>query len=112
MPTDPQNQYAADITALIKQAAQEMGVELRDDLVGFQQSMSESIVRLSRAAGQPGFEEARIAERDSLALDGANIAVAEADAADQRILSIIDTGLAIGARALSLALGVPPAAPA
>lgn len=62
---------------------------------------AERMLFLSTIIGQPGYQEALIAERDSIALFTGLTAVSTGDAADREIIGMIGGALAIGARALA-----------
>lgn len=69
-------------------AAKELAVEVQA-----------SAARLSAAVGQPGYDQALRAERDTLALKAGLKIVAEGDAADARLVGVIQgaIGILVGA---------------
>lgn len=82
----------------------ELGKELKVDLMAAREYVSERMRVLSLAVHEPGFREAVIASRDSVALHLAGISIARADALDNRLIGFAEGGLAIAARAVA-ALG-------
>jgi len=61
---------------------------------------TEQAVKLSQLVDQPGYAEAVIAARDSIALRAGIAASDTADASDSRILGILEGALFMGAKAL------------
>lgn len=94
---------AHDLEALLKDAARETGRDLRGNMVEITAYAAERTAFLSTLVGQPGFEEAVRAERDNVALKAGISAVKTADAADARIVGIIQGVLFLGARAIATA---------
>jgi hypothetical protein len=95
---------------LFKNAAAETGQQLRFDSANLAAYTAERAAWLATLAGQPGFDEAMIAERDNALLRAGIAAVDNADALDNRIVGIVTTVLSVGATALK-DLGGPPATP-
>ena len=85
---------------LLKDTAEEFETEIKADLNSLAVYTSEQITLLTKAVGQPGFDEALIAARNSIALHAGISATRQADAADQRILGIIQAVLALGVSAI------------
>ena len=82
-----------DINELLKDAIEETGISLnitKDELVRY---TAERAAYLTTLAGDPGFMLALRAERDSVALYAGVNASMTADAADSRIVGIIQTVL-------------------
>lgn len=94
---------ADELERLLKDAAKETGRDLRGNLAAVTLYAAERTAYLSTLVGQPGFEEAVRAERDNVALKGGIASVKAADAADARIVGIIQGVLFLGARALATA---------
>lgn len=94
--------------ALLKDVIDESGLELvsggADEIA---QYTSDRAAHLSLIVGQPGFEEAVRAERDNVMLMAASTIVRRGDAADallrERLLGLVQGGLAIGAKLLTVA---------
>lgn len=101
---DTFEQLGEDFLALVTTQAQEIGVELTDDLQGAAQFASERAAHLSTIVGEPGFSEALTAERDAVALRVTSAAIDRADALDQRFQAFIAQVLQFGARALAIAV--------
>jgi hypothetical protein len=70
---------------------QELSVELRTYAAA-------RVAHLAQAVGQPGYEKAAKAEAEALALKVARAAVSTADAADQRLVGVIQGILLTAAR--------------
>lgn len=64
---------------------------------------AERAAHLSLLVGQPGFEEAVVAERDNVSMHAGLLAVAQADALDQKVLGTLQGGLFFAARLLMVA---------
>lgn len=99
-----------DIVDQISREAEELGVALTGDLELVAGYAAERADKLSLALGEPGFEQALTAARDSLALKAATAAVSHADQLDARILAVTRSSLALAARGIRLLAGVPPVA--
>lgn len=92
-----------ELETLLKDAARETGRDLQGNTVEITTYAAERTAYLSTLVGQPGFEEAVRAERDNVALKAGISAVKTADAADARIVGIIQGVLFLGARAIATA---------
>lgn len=90
-----------DFLDLVVNAAKETGVELATDASEIAAYAADRSRHLSSIVGQEGFREALIAERDNVALKAGIAAVDAAEAADRRILGVLEGGLSLGARALA-----------
>ena len=85
---------------LLQNTAEEFRTTLRVDLNELAIYTSEQIAALSAAVGQPGYNEAVITARNNIALKAGIQATREADAADQRILGIVQAVLVLGVSAI------------
>lgn len=74
--------------------------EARAELASYAAERAEA---LSLAVGEPGYDEALKAARDSLALKAGVVAVEQADDVDQHVLGLIGGALAFAARVLAAA---------
>lgn len=92
---------ARDLSDLLKDAVNEIGVTIRAELAGVAAYAAERAAHLATIANEPGFELAVRAERDAVALRAGIGAVQQADAADARVVGIIHGVLLTGARALA-----------
>ena len=90
-----------ELKTLLKDATTELGVELSGNLVEAALYADQRAAYLATIVGQVGFDLALRAERDSVALKLGLETVASADAADYRLVGIIQGVLAIGAKALT-----------
>ena len=54
--------------------------------------------------GQPGYQEALIAEANNVAMEAAITAIDQAEAADARLVGIVQGVLAVGAKVLAAAV--------
>ena len=93
-----------EFKALLEDTLNEMGTSLQADLADLSRYASERSAHLSELVGQPGFEYAVRAERDSVALHAGITTTNEADATDQRLIGLIQGALRIGATALAAAV--------
>ena len=94
---------ADELERLLKDAAKETGRDLKANLAEVTLYAAERTAYLSTLVGQPGFEEAVRAERDNVTLKSGIASVKAADAADARVVGIIQGVLFLGARALATA---------
>lgn len=99
---DDINQIGQDFIDLLKRNAAEVGLELKGDLQAIADYAAARAQHLSESVGEPGFDEALVAERDNVILFSASTAIDRADAVDARILGLVEGALAMGARALAL----------
>ena len=102
--------FGEDIVSQMLSEAESMGLELVDNLDEVAAYAAERAEHLSLAIGEPGFELALLAERDNLTLKATTDAVAHADALDARLLAVARGALALAARGLRIATGIPPVA--
>lgn len=93
---------AADLAKLLQDAARETGKELQFASNELRVYVAERIAHLATIVGQPGYDEAFLAERDAVLLKTGVLATNKADAADQRIIGIITGVMSVGARAIVL----------
>ncbi len=96
-----------DIIESMRAEAAAVGVELKDDLEAVAIYAAGRADHLSLIVGDPGFEEALIAERDNVSLMASRAAVHRADAIDARVLAVARGGLALAARGLRIMAGAP-----
>ena len=94
-------ELATDIESLLRGIATSAGKQIEADAASLRQYIAEQMIMLSAATGQPGFEEALEASKDSVLLRAGILAVNSADATDAAIVSVIVAGLTTGARALA-----------
>ena len=86
---------------LLEQAMRETVARLKRSAFEVAAYTTQRTTHLAGLAGQPGFAEAVTAERDAVATFAGIRAVGEADAADSRILGIIEGALAVAAGAVA-----------
>ena len=89
----------------LKAALAETGRELGDTAEAVAAYARERAFHLATIQGQPGFELAVIAERDSILLFAGIQLVDEADAADERVKGILEGGLSVAAGVIKGLLG-------
>lgn len=94
---------ARDFVELLRQNAVETGRELASDLDEIRVYTASRMAHLAAIAGEPGFREALVAERDNVALKAAGRAINRADAVDARLVGMVEGALGIASRALSVA---------
>jgi len=85
----------------VTEAGARLGVEFEADAQEVRDYVKERAFHLARCVGEPGFEEAALAERDNVMLKLAMSAVAAGDAADAELRGILDGGLSVIAGLLS-----------
>lgn len=92
-----------DIVALIADQASQIGTGITNELDAVAQYAAARADHLALLLqnGEPGFDQALLAERDNVVLKAASGAVARADDLDARILAVAANGLRIAAVALA-----------
>lgn len=91
----------SEFLQLIDSALQETGVSLKASSAEVAVYAAGRAAFLSTIIGQPGFEQAVIAERDNVALFAGIAAVNQAVAVQARIVGVIQGALFMGAQALA-----------
>lgn len=86
---------------LIDSALSETGASLKESSQEVAAYAASRAAFLSTIVGQPGFEQAVIAERDNVALFAGVVAVGQAVAVQAKIVGIIQGALFMGAQALA-----------
>lgn len=76
-------------------AVKETGLQLKVSTKELAIYTAERAAILAAAAGHQGYEYALIAERDNVLLKSGRSAVSTGDAADERLLGIVTTALAL-----------------
>lgn len=89
---------------MVKGHAEELGVELRDNLDDIRAYTAERLHHLALAVGQPGYERAVEAERDNILLRATVEGIESADAIDAKLLAFTTSLLTFGAKALDVVL--------
>lgn len=79
----------------------ETGRDLSVSMDEVRAEAANQLIKLSLAAGEPGYERAVIAARDNVALVAGLKSVSNADAVDGRIIGVIQGALFVGAKALA-----------
>ena len=87
--------YADSIRSALDAALRETGAQLQRSTADVAAYTASRAAHLAAIAGQPGVDEAVIAERDAVWLYAAGRAVASADAADARVIGLIHGALAV-----------------
>lgn len=90
-----------EFLGLIKEHADQIGVELDGDFEAASEFAAQRAAHLSTIVGEPGFSEAMVAERDAIALRLTGDAIERADAIDGRVLAFIGQSLMLSARLLA-----------
>lgn len=88
-----------DLKGALESAITATGASLKKTAAEVALYTAQRTAHLAALAGQPGFEEAVAAERDAVAMFAGIASVGEADAADARLLGLIEGALIIGAKA-------------
>lgn len=86
---------------LLKDALKETGASMSASAKEVAQFMHERALHLSAIAGQPGFDQALRAERNSVAMRAGLKLADNAELADQRLVGLIQGMLGIAAGALA-----------
>lgn len=93
-----------ELSAMLIEQLKATGSSLKDDLDSVRAYAAERMAHLATCVGQPGYLEAVEAEAQNVAMEAAARAIDQADAADARAVAIIQGALAIGSKALTLAV--------
>lgn len=84
----------------LETALNELGAEMKGSAQVVAAYAAERAAFLSTLMGQPGYEEAVLAERDSVAIRAGIATAAQADAVEQRMLGVLQGILQVGASIL------------
>lgn len=93
--------FKTEFGALVTSAIADIGAQLSVDLEDLKTFAAERTAFLATIVDQVGYESALAAEIDNVCLRAGINAVQTADAADERIVGIIQGALRIGAAALA-----------
>lgn len=93
-----------ELADLLIQQAKGAGVELKADLESVRVYAAARMAHLATCVGQPGYQDAVLAEAQNIAMEAAIKALDQAAAADARLLGIVQGALAIGSKALIAAI--------
>ncbi len=93
-----------ELADLLIEQAKGAGVDLKESLDGVRVYAAERMAHLATCVGEPGYQEAVIAEAQNVAMEAAIRAIDQAAAADARLLGIIQGALAIGSKVLVAAV--------
>lgn len=94
------NDVAKQLESMIADALKETGAQASMSAKDMAVEVQASAARLSGAVGQAGYDEALRAERDTLALKAGLKLVTAADAADARVVGIVQGAIGILVAAL------------
>lgn len=101
MPKQSKKNATDQFMDLLTSAAEETGTDLTESLDSVRTVVAEQMAKLSLVVGEPGYDRAVKAARDNVALAAGLAAVEDADAADGRIIGIIQGALFFGAKTLA-----------
>ncbi len=90
-----------DLRELFEDAARETGVSLQVGAAELAEYAAARSAHLATLVGDPNFAMAVRAERDAVALKAGILAVQQADAADARLVGVIQGGLTFAAKFLA-----------
>tara|TARA_R110000803_G_scaffold20201_12_gene52267 strand:- start:1703 stop:2008 length:306 start_codon:yes stop_codon:yes gene_type:complete len=86
---------------MLEQAGVELGKEFEQSIKDIREYAAQRMMHLSMIIDEPGYLEALVAERDSIALFAGIKTVQIADAADAQLIGTIGGAIRIGALALA-----------
>jgi hypothetical protein len=101
---DTSNQLGQQLVELLRSNSVDFGRDFVADIDEVRAYAAARMVHLSTVVAQPGFREALAAERDNVVLKAAGRAIDRGDSFDARMLAITEGALAIGSRALAIAV--------
>lgn len=90
-----------EFMGVLMSGLEETGVDLQADLADVRLYASEQLAVLALAVGEPGYAAAVIAARDNVLMKMGLSVVSAADAADNRIIGIVQGALALGAKVIA-----------
>lgn len=93
--------FKKEFGALLDSAITDTGIELIGDLDAIKRYALERVTHLALIINEPGFEEAVVAETQNVGMFAGISIVNTADAADLRLMGILQGALRIGAAALA-----------
>ena len=93
-----------DFVDLAISQAKDAGLALRDDLEAVRIYAAERLAHLASCVGQPGYAEAVSIEANNVAMQAAIKSIDAADEVDARIIALLSGALAVGAKAISIAV--------
>lgn len=88
------------IKNLLEAAVRETGIDLRKSASELAVFTAQQAAELSAVVGLPGYDQAAIAARDAIALEGGLDITDTADAAAQRVIGVIQGSLMLAAQLL------------
>lgn len=97
------NSLADQLLTELKTTGERLGKSFSEALDDQRQYVAQTMLELAAAVNEPGFDEAVIAARDSVALHAGIAAADEGDVTDAELRGLLSGGLAIAARALAAA---------
>lgn len=89
-----------ELKTMLADAAKRLGRNLNGNLEEVRVYAATRMLHLSGLIGQPGYQEALLAERDNVAMMAGIAGINAADAADRELIGAIGGGMALGARML------------
>ena len=92
---------STSISDLLKNALRETGRDAQANLDEVRVYTAQRLIHLATCVGQPGYEEALVAEKDNVLLKAGIAAVNVADAADAKIIGIVVGAMSVGAHAIA-----------
>lgn len=101
MPKQSKKNATDQFMDLLNGVAKETGKDLSESLGTIRTTVAEQMAKLSAVVGEPGYERAVLAARDNVALAAGLEAVEDGDAADTRIIGVIQGALFFGAQTLA-----------
>lgn len=96
------DQLKSQLATLLVDQATSAGKELKADLEAVRVYAAARLAHLATCVGQPGYQEAVVAEANNIAMEAAIAAIDQADATDARLVGIVQGALAVGAKAITL----------
>ena len=101
MPKQSKKNATDQFMDLLQGVASETGHDLSESADRIRTTVAEQMAKLSLVVGEPGYDRAVKAARDNVALAAGLAAVEDADAADGRIIGVIQGALFFGAKTLA-----------
>lgn len=98
------DQIKSELAALLVDQAKAAGKDLKADLDAVRVYAAARLAHLATCVGQPGYQEAVIAEANNIAMEAAITAIDQAEAADARLVGIVQGALAVGGKVLATAV--------
>lgn len=95
--------FQTELASLLNATYTEFGTSFPGDIHEVTTYAEKRTLHLSTLVGNPGYEQAVLAERDNIALKAGIVAAVASDRMDQRVLGVIQSAISVAAKAAAFA---------